>query len=140
VLESNCPNIGITIVDGDFLTILPRGFSGQQLAYGPSISTRRKSQGVSVPLDWQAFTNQEKKDFQFDMHNRIGNWISEWDYNFTDEILETVRTIEPNVESTDRRTSKISHQTKGLIDVWAGKIDHCVEIAELVLREIQNSA
>ena len=139
VLESNCPNIGITIVDGDFLTILPRGFSGEQLAYGPSISTRRKSQGVSVPLDWQAFTIQEKLDFQVEMHERIGHWILGWEYQFADEILETVRTIEPNVESTDRRTSQISHKAKGLIDVWAGKIDHCVEIAELVLLEIQKS-
>jgi len=137
VLKSDASIFGLTIVDGDYLTILPKGFSDQQLAYGPSLSTRRSERGTKPPVHWNSLTDSEIQEFQENLSERIDYWISGWNYEFASETLKTIRTIEPDVEDTDRRTSKITEISDGLIEVWAGKIDHCVEISERILDTVR---
>jgi hypothetical protein len=132
VVESKQNRFGITIIDGDFLTILPQGFSKKLLSYGPSISTRQKSESYSCPLDWVDSSEADIMDFQSQMKKRIDYWLEDWDYEITSEYLETIRTIEVGVESTDRRTSHVKISAPRLIEVWSGKIDHAVEISKLI--------
>ena len=138
VLKSDASMFGLTIVDGDYLTILPKGFSNEQLAYGPTLSTRRSERGTKSPEHWSPLVEVEIQDFQKKLSERINFWISEWNYEFSQETLKTTRTIEPDVEATDRRTSKITDISEGLIEVWAGKIDHCVDISENILNNVRN--
>jgi hypothetical protein len=119
-------------VDGDFLTILPQGFSGKLLAYGPSVSTRRAVEAALSPSDWHAVSRSEVNLFQEQITSRINSWIENWDYRITEEYLETVRTIEVGVELTDRRTSQVLNSNKGMLDIWSGKIDHAIEISKKV--------
>lgn len=132
VVESENNDFGITIVDGDFLTILPQGFSGKLLAYGPSVSTRRAVEAALSPRDWHAVSRSEVNLFQEQITSRINSWIENWDYRITEEYLETVRTIEVGVELTDRRTSQVLNSNKGMLDIWSGKIDHAIEISKKV--------
>jgi len=129
-LESSQNDFGITIVDGDFLTILPHGFSGKLLAYGPSISTRSSVKAFSLPTEWNALSKSEIQEFQLQIRDRIDFWLTNWNYKISNKYLETVRTIEVGVESTDRRTSHIRFSAPNLIDVWSGKIDHAIQISK----------
>ena len=132
VLNSNVNNFGITIVDGDFLTILPQGLSANLLAYGPSISTRRAAEGFSIPDNWTGISKGEVSIFSSQMQTRIDSWIAGWDYKLSSDYLEAIRTIEVGVESTDRRTSLIVESGPRMLDIWSGKIDHAVEISKRV--------
>ena len=132
VVESKQNRFGITIIDGDFLTVLPHGFSKKLLSYGPSISTRQKAESYSRPVDWVDSSEADIMDFQSQMKKRIDYWLEDWDYEITSEYLETIRTIEVGVESTDRRTSHVKISAPRLIEVWSGKIDHAVEISKLI--------
>jgi phage-related protein len=132
VVESKQNRFGITIIDGDFLTVLPHGFSKKLLSYGPSISTRQKAESYSRPVDWVDSSEADIMDFQSQMKKRIDYWLEDWDYEITSNYLETIRTIEVGVESTDRRTSHVKNSAPRLIEVWSGKIDHAVEISKLI--------
>lgn len=130
VIESEVNNFGITVVDGDFLTILPRGYSSELLAYGPSISTRRAIEALKLPDDWVEITDSEVAIFRSQIDYRINEWIEGWNFRLTNKVLETTRTIEVGVETTDRRTSQVLNSQDGIIDIWSGKIDHAVEISQ----------
>lgn len=138
VIESTQNRFGLTIIDGDFLTILPQGFSKKLLSYGPSISTRQKAESYLRPLDWVDSSKTDIIDFQSQMKTRIDHWLENWDYEITSEYLETIRTIAVGVESTDRRTSHVKNSAPRLIEVWSGKIDHAVEISKLIPKMVSH--
>ena len=139
ISESHSELFGLTIVDGDFLTVLPKGFSNQSLIYSPSISTVRKHIGFNRPKDWRPFSESEKRDFTSKIDFRLRTWLEEHEFSHTDQVLETIRTIEPNMEITDKRTSHLRNPHVNFYEVWSGKIDHCVEISELLYIKISSS-
>lgn len=136
VLDSEVNNFGITIIDGDFLTILPKGLGLRLLAYGPSVSTRKAVEGYYLPENWSEASEMEINAFRNQIQKRIDDWIDGWDYTLTHDYLEAIRTIEVGVESTDRRTSLIVESGPRMLDIWSGKIDHAVEISKKIPRII----
>jgi hypothetical protein len=72
--------------------------------------------------------------------NQILQRLAEWfpkasDINVERRILST-RTLLPDVESTDARPSFVKEISPGYFDVWSGKIDHCVLMAEDIIKII----
>lgn len=139
VIESKVNNFGITIVDGDFLTVLPQGFTSNSLAYGPSVSTRRIAEAKSIPENWANGSRQEIDHFRLQMRERIDSWLGDWEYEFSEDYLETTRTIEVGVEATDRRTSQVLMSEEKFIEIWSGKIDHAIDISRKIPSMIINS-
>jgi hypothetical protein len=139
VVESEENNFGITIIDGDFLTILPQGFSTKLLAYGPSVSTRQVAESIDKPIEWSWASKEEIKTFQKHIKERIDSSLDNWDYRISSEYLETIRTIEVGVEATDRRTSHVVMSAPRFIDVWSGKIDHAVGISKDIAQSLQSN-
>jgi glycine/D-amino acid oxidase-like deaminating enzyme len=133
VSSSELP-FGITVVDGDFLTVLPRGFSNDFLLYAPSLSVRAKYTGNNPPENW---TEQSESAFD-ELSEQLISRTSIWMPNFkVASILKkniAIRAIEPNVQLTDRRISHCTETSPGLFDVWSGKIDHCIEISQKITR------
>ena len=134
-LEVKCKiaNFGMTVIDGDFITVLPKGFGDSLLIYGPNPSVLAKSTGSHFPVFWENNSN-------FDLHTsgeKIVDRFREW-FPLIGKIevlrlLTTIRSIQPNMHSTDRRVSKIEEPLANYFIVWSGKIDHCIEIAERIL-------
>jgi hypothetical protein len=136
-VSSSEPPFGITVVDGDFLTVLPRGFSNNFLIYAPSLSVRAKHVGGEPPEKW----NQQNKS-EFDaMSEQLVSRTSTWMPNFrVSEVVSkntAIRAIEPNVSLTDRRISHCTQVYSGLFDVWSGKIDHSIEISKKLARSLK---
>jgi len=136
ILDSDTPSFGITVIDGDFLTILPLGFSNRFLAYAPSISVLRSHTGPYPPTNWGIPKQEEQGQFWSKLNIRIQEFMPNWNYEFSGEVLSTIRSIDPNVKKTDRRTSSISETAPNFYDVWSGKIDHCVDISKDLAKEI----
>lgn len=124
---------GFTIIDGDFLTILPDGKSNRSLIYAPSISTLLKNEGQNYPIEWDDLKPSEQSKFTRDLVHRTHNWLPGVQFESINRIMLAVRSIQPNLSSTDRRTSSISETAPNFYDIWSGKIDHCVDLSSHML-------
>ena len=137
-LEIKCElaNFGMTVIDGDFITVLPKGFGDTLLIYGPNPSVLEKSIASEFPSAWE-----DKTSFNFNhAADKLVIRFREW-FPYIAEIevvnlLTTVRSIQPNMQATDKRTSTVQEPVENFFTVWSGKIDHCVEIAETILFRI----
>jgi glycine/D-amino acid oxidase-like deaminating enzyme len=138
ILEVRSPNppTGITIVDGDFLTVLPKGFTDNFLIYAPSISVLDKSRGFEPKSNW-ADTEAEIAKAQNSLINRTQTWLPNFAIHEIVDRLITTRSVQPNVSSTDKRVSEIKWLDQTVVEIWSGKIDHCIEISESITQAIK---
>lgn len=135
--ETSLSRRGLTVIDGDFITLLPSGKSTKSLLYSPSGSVRAKHVGTEYPPSWDLTDYQ---DFDLSTHKileKFFDWVPQLSISPELERLITVRSIEPNVQKTDKRTSSVTRISKNIIDIWSGKIDHCVDIANQVELDVQ---
>lgn len=142
VLESKEAPFGFTVIDGDYLTILPYGKTGRFLAYAPSKSTLNKIIARGMP---QSELFQVKKNTYSqscdEIIERVREYLPAWAFSHNGDYLSAVRTIRLETKLNDRRTSHVLEDNLNFFDIWSGKIDHSVEIArELVSRIIERDA
>lgn len=133
-IENPFGNFGFTIIDGDFITLLPKGFSNNQLLYAPSISTRKRTVSESFPLDWTTKENLEPE--QNALLERLNYWFTGYENVRVISRMEAIRAIQPNMEKSDQRTSSIKQLGENYYELWSGKIDHCIDIADEILNII----
>lgn len=131
---------GYTVMDGDFLTILPHGFSSNFLIYGPGPSTLSKHVGVTPPSEWGTddSPNGTISLARRALLERTQHYFPELVDMEVLEELRAVRSIDPTVKLTDRRISRVSETESGFFEVWSGKIDHCIDVAEEICELIAN--
>ena len=136
--ELGMGDVGMTVVDGDFITLLPKGFGGTSFIYGPNPSVLAKYTGTKYPREWDFY----KFDYllaQKKILDRFNFWFPQAQIKRVINYFTTVRTISPNMQITDRRISSVEEISEGLYEVVSGKIDHCVEIARKVTSLIQKT-
>jgi hypothetical protein len=130
-IKNPYPNFGFTVIDGDFITLLPKGFSGNQLLYAPSISTRKRFIGDGFPTEWMLDENLDS--VQRSLLERLNCWFIGYENVQVVSKMQAIRAIQPNMEKTDRRTSLIRELGENYYEMWSGKIDHCIDIADEML-------
>lgn len=130
---------GITIVDGDFLTVLPKGFSENFLVYAPSISVLDRQIGPEPKLEWDVSLSSLKKAEQA-LLRRVETWLPKFEIEEIESRMITTRSIQPNVSKTDRRISEIRWLNQSIVEIWSGKIDHCIEISEIITSQIKEKS
>ena len=139
-VEVNLSGFGLTIIDGDFLTILPKAFEKRHLLYGPNPSVLKSYVGTNYPVSWDLISSDSMIVHSASM-KLIDRYI-EWFPDNSDIIINgtaiTVRAIDSNVKATDRRVSSVEYRDEDFIDICSGKIDHCIEIAESILSEVNS--
>ena len=136
-VRSSNPPSGITIVDGDFLTVLPKGFTDNFLIYAPSISVLDKSRGFEPKTSW-ADSKEAIAIAENLLIERTQDWLPNFNIAKIVDRLITTRSVQPNVSATDKRVSEIKWLDETLVEIWSGKIDHCVEISERITQEIKS--
>ena len=138
-VESKIRPIGLTIIDGDFLTLLPRGNKTHKfLAYCPSPSLLETFIGEKVPPDWFEGLDISVEENQinqasFEIIQRIREWIPSMIPLTITENLVGFRAIKPYVRNTDERESNIEEIEENLFEVISGKIDHGVQVSNILL-------
>jgi len=123
---------GYTVMDGDFLTLLPHGFTSNFLIYGPSLSTLSKHVGSAPPSKWGRENTSKRiiTRVRKQLIERTQRYFPELTDIEVIEELSAIRTIDPMVKLTDRRISRVSETESGFFEVWSGKIDHCIDVSE----------
>ena len=125
-------NFGMTVIDGDFITVLPKGFGDSLLIYGPNPSVLEKSIGSQFPRSWEKIDTFDFNRAAENIVGRFREWFPQIQEVEVVNLLTTVRSIQPNMQATDKRTSSVQEPAENFFTVWSGKIDHCIEIAEKI--------
>lgn len=129
VLRASLPRLrglGITVIDGDFLTLLPEAFGEHHLVYAPnpSVISREESHQATATThgtysegDWAIASNQ--------ILDRLKHFFPHQEEDIVFEELRGKRAVEAQVRQTDRRQTNLLELGPGLVSIMSGKIDHC---------------
>jgi hypothetical protein len=131
--------LGMTIIDGDFLTVLPKANAQSHLIYAPSPSRLKVAIGERYPIEWDDLGEEYIRRGEAALIQRYKEWFKSDIDIVVNERLVTVRAVESGVKSTDRRTSSVAIVGENFYDIHSGKIDHCVGTAKEVLNLLQFS-
>jgi hypothetical protein len=132
-IEFDAPSFGLTVIDGDFLTLLPKGFTSNFFVYGPTPSVLARYEGSNFPSQWNDRGIFDMKLAEEILLTRLHEWIPSFSGCRVVSHLNTVRSIQPNMSTTDKRVSNVQMTEHNFIDIWSGKIDHCIEIGNRVV-------
>ena len=142
VLEVSLNNskIGVTVIDGDFITVLPKANEYRHLIYAPGPSVLARIKGKELPVTWNNFNLEQMNKAEDSLIKRYESWFPTSSSIKVHERLITTRAIETGVKETDRRVSLVEQVSENFFEVCSGKIDHCIEIAQEVLLKVCQSA
>jgi hypothetical protein len=129
-VSSKAKPFGLTVVDGDFVTILPRGFSSNFLIYSPLPSVLNRYVGELVPKGW----NFDDKPMIEGSFKKVSERAIKYapvlgEFSLTN-VLTGIRALQPFVSKTDQRVSFHTNPYPNFYDIQSGKIDHAIEIAD----------
>jgi len=141
VLECAIPELnrlGLTVLDGDFLTLLPASFRETFHLYAPIPSVIARRTAGKIPKD---FTSIPEGNLVENAKSKIIQRFSSYlpDHKNLEVVSELIatRVIPANSSASDRRTTEVSLLSKGLIEVFSGKVDHAVIASKRVLEIIE---
>lgn len=130
--------LGVTVVDGDFLTLLPVAFRSRHLIYAPGPSVLTREIGIQPSSRTLAGPSSEQLDLGV---KRILQRLAEYFPGSQPENLEVVpgkRAIEAYVQTTDRRQTSVLELGPNFLSVASGKIDHCFIAARQIKQMISS--
>ena len=140
------PLIGVTIMDGNFFSVLPHGKSKNYTLYHVEHSVFKSEISDNLPDKWNNPKDLINKDQAFLIYKKMVNSIKDWLPSIKHSeflgYLSAVRIVLANVEDTDARPSLLERMsTKNCFySLFSGKIDHSIwvskEVASLIDQEL----
>lgn len=146
IVDTKLPRVGVTIMDGPFMTLLPYGASPHSLLYHVENTVIARETGVVLDPDWldetkNPFSRIDQKDFFNSMLEKCKQYIPSVAGAQLVGFLHGPRMVLAKKDDTDARPSMINSYGNNYHTVFSGKIDHCIwvadEVAERVRREFQ---
>lgn len=143
ILEWQRPPVGITVMDGPFMTVLPFGQTGRFLLYHVAHTVVERTVATQMPVSWLDSATApssavDKGEFFERMRQACRSFVPALDEARLVGFLEGPRVVLANREATDARPSIVQRHEPSYLSVFTGKIDHCVwvadDIAEILLR------
>jgi glycine/D-amino acid oxidase-like deaminating enzyme len=145
IVDTGAAACGVTIMDGPFYTLLPFGKSNHSLFYGVADSVVATEFGPYLDPDWLDPARSPFRPSDFDARWQefvqhagaffptIKNWSLQG-------FLQGPRMVLPHVDSTDTRPSIVEHVAPGVINLFSGKIDHAVWVADEVVQGLRSGS
>lgn len=141
IIELDMPKQGITIVDGQFMTLLPHGKSNNFLLYHVKHSVIDKQVGITHDQDWN---DKNTSPFAKIDHDAFFKKIVEDCTGFVPVLahaklvgfLQSPRMVLANRDKDDARPSIITNYGNNYYTIFAGKIDHCIWVADEIVNII----
>jgi hypothetical protein len=139
IIKLDMPRVGVTIMDGPFMTLLPHGKSENFLLYNVAQSVVASSVAKFLDLSWLSremapFSGMDKNAF----FNKMVSMCSEYMPSLVNAelvgFLEGPRMVLANKDASDARPSLVTNYDDGYYSVFSGKIDHSIWVAEDIVR------
>lgn len=122
--------IALTIMDGDFATLVPRGEKGTfSLGHVKESVLKRV---VSDDLDPVVMASENTKS---NKEKILGESIKYYPFLKDAEVVKSMfvtRAVKANVSDTDERPSEITDYGNGMYSIFGGKVITCVNIAKKI--------
>jgi hypothetical protein len=131
VIECELPlkKFGLTVVDGDFITVLPKGFSDKFLVYAPGPSVMRESMLLGEVLK-ASISEKIIEKSTHDLLERFRFYFPKVELKSVTNKMITIRNLDTSTTKTDKRISKIENIAPNYYNIRSGKIDHSILIAK----------
>jgi len=137
--------VGITIMDGDFMTVLPFGLSGNSLLYHVEHTVVESEISHNLNQAWLSKPSSPAQYIDKELHFKkmlkaCIEFVPELSSAELVGFLEGPRVVFSGKETTDERPSVINVLDKdGFFAVFSGKIDHSIWVADHVAEMIVNN-
>jgi len=127
--------VGITVMDGPFMTVLPFGKTGHFLLYHVAHTVVERVVSAQMPAEWLnpatlPSTHVDRTELFERMRGVCTRFIPALSEAKLVGYLEGPRVVLANRDSTDARPSIVQQHEPGYLSVFTGKIDHCVWVAD----------
>lgn len=138
VVEVDLPSpVGITIMDGRFMTLLPFGKSGRYLLYHVEHAVIARENAPVMNPAWLApdtspFTSVDSTAWFDAIRNDCVEFVPAVRDARHVDTLQGPRMVLANRDATDERPSITTQVEPRYVTVFAGKIDHCIWVADKV--------
>jgi len=142
IIELDIPKLGITIMDGPFMTLLPYGKSGDYLLYCVEHSVIKKDICSIMDPTWLSpeespFSSIDKETYFKNMIDFCKTYLPVLGKANLKGFLEGPRMVLSNKDDTDERPSLITNYDNNYFTVFSGKIDHSIWVADEVGKSLK---
>lgn len=136
-------SLGVTVMDGQFVTVLPYGHSGRYLLYHVKHSVVERITGKHLPASWlnkatAPLANVDKPCLFERMRYEAEAFVPALRDAVVVDHLEGPRMVLARSDATDARPSIINAVQDNYLTVFSGKIDHCLWVARDVTRHFES--
>lgn len=126
-------SFGMTVIDGDFLTVLPVAFEKTHLVYAPRPSVLGRLIANPAPKEFLSWTDEDTDSAQVEIMSRYREWFPDAPIPSLFDKLSGFRAIQVGVEATDRRPTEVAEVAPGMFSILSGKINHSIGISDKLL-------
>lgn len=142
IVELDIPKVGITVMDGPFMTLLPHGKSNNYLLYHVKNSVIARENTFFFNKEWGSPETAPFKeiDKQIFFEQIIADSIAHLSFLKNAKLkgfLEGPRMVLSKNDKTDARPSIVKKHDDTYITVFAGKIDHSIWVAEDIMQHLK---
>jgi len=135
ILDWDRSPVGITIMDGPFMTVLPFGQTGRFLLYHVAHTVVERTVGMQMHIEWLDPTTVpscqiDRTELFERMRSACSRFIPALESARLVGFLEGPRVVLAHRDSTDARPSIVQQYEPGYLSVFTGKIDHCIWVAD----------
>jgi glycine/D-amino acid oxidase-like deaminating enzyme len=143
IIKMDMPRVGVTIMDGPFMTILPHGKSENFLLYNVAQSVVASNVAKLLDPSWLSpetapFSDVDKGAFFRKMVRLCREYMPSLDNAELVGFLEGPRMVLAKKDASDARPSMVTNYDDGYFSVFAGKIDHSIWVAEDLIGLLKN--
>ena len=141
IVEVEIPRQGITVMDGPFMTLLPYGSSSDFLLYHVAHTVIAREHAQTRPATWTdpataPFAAVDKAAFFQRMQEACSEFVPAMATAKLKGFLEGPRMVLARRDHDDARPSVLTDHGDGYMTVFAGKIDHCIGVANDIRRRL----
>jgi len=142
IIRLDIPNVGITIMDGPFMTVLPYGKSEEFLLYNVEHTVVARDISRQMDLKWLTpesapFANVDRARYFGKMIELCKEYVPALERADVTGFLEGPRMVLARRENSDARPSIVTLYDNSYLTVFAGKIDHCMWVADDVCHQLK---
>jgi len=144
-LPNSFKNKSIVIMDGPFMSVEPVGRTDYFIIGDVVNTVLQRSVGLIPQVDEKFSSLLNKRIIKKPPISNFKNFIDSAE-RFMPEIKKAehigssfcIKTVLPNVDNTDARPTLIKKINENTLMIFSGKIPTCVDVAEVVLKKIEN--
>ncbi len=143
IIDLPIQHVGITVMDGPFVTLLPFGKPGRFILYHVKHSVLESAINDRPPNAWE--TSKNSPSVSADIKQIFAETIKDSSHfipilkkaKFV-KLLESPRMVLANKEETDARPSILNMPIKNYLTVFSGKVDHCFNVSNKISNYFSN--